>query len=91
MAIYTTRHVVASDIIRVPGQTLLSLYTISYSLLLHEEIVAAGLLLLVHLTVVLVDPWPVIVGVAAEGDVQRLEEAVAARRERFGRTGISLL
>lgn len=44
-------------------------------------VIASTLLFLVQLAIVLVDAGPVAVGVAAEGDVETLEEAVAAREQ----------
>jgi hypothetical protein len=53
----------------------------------QEEVVATHLLLLVHLGLVLVDSGTVAVGVTAEGDVEILEELVAACEEGLGRVG----
>lgn len=53
-------------------------------------VVAGQLLLLVHLGVVLVNTRPERVGVAAESDVQALQELVAAGQQALGRlrTGV---
>lgn len=57
------------------------------SRILQEEVVPAHLLLLVHLRLVLVDSRSVAVRVTAEGDVEVLEELVAAGEERLGGVG----
>ena len=59
-------------------------------LILHEEEVATGLLLLVLLGVLLVDARAEVVGVATEGDGQVLQEAVHAGHEHLGRLGRAL-
>ena len=53
--------------------------------ILHEEIVATRLLLLVLLRVLLVDARTVVVGVATERDRQVLQEAVHTRHQHLGR------
>ena len=56
-----------------------------FSVLFLQEVEVAGqLLLLVHLTVVLVDTGTVAVGVTTEGDVQALQEPVAASDQGLG-------
>ena len=55
------------------------------SIIIHEEEVAGRLLLHVHLRVLLVDARAVVLGVAAERDVQELEEAVHAREQTLRR------
>eukprot|EP00966_Prymnesium_polylepis_P043599 1011045-Prymnesium_polylepis.1 len=52
-----------------------------------EEVVAAGLLRGVEGGAELVDARPMVLRVAAEGDVERLEEAVHARLHGLGRGG----
>ena len=54
------------------------------------HVVALGLLLLVELRVVLVDAGPVVGRVAAEGDVQVLQEAVAAGEQGLGLVGVGV-
>lgn len=57
---------------------------------LEEEVVAVQLLLLVELRLVLIDTGAVVDGVTAEGDVQVLEEGVAARQEGLRRVGMGV-
>lgn len=57
---------------------------------LEEEVVTIQLLLLVELGLVLVDTRAVVAGVATEGNVQILEEGVAARQERLWLVGVSV-
>ena len=51
-------------------------------LLLQEEVVAWSFLRGILHGVGLVDSWPEVVGVATEGDLQRLEEAVHSAEQR---------
>ena len=60
------------------------------TIILQEEIVSAQLLLLVKLGLVLVDTGTVRIGIATEGDVQVLQEAVAASKQGFRLVGTGL-